>query len=158
LLGIAWRQVPLDHPDAVVGDESKLVFAGFAAFLDPPKESAGAALAAPKGSGVRVKIVTGDSELVIQHVCAQLRIPVTGVLTGKEIEQTDDSALRVRVEKANLSCRVNPSRKDRVILALKARGHVVGLSGRRGQRCAVAAIGGCGSVGGFGRRCRQGSG
>ena len=129
VLGIAWRQVPLDHSDAVIGDETELVFAGFAAFLDPPKESAGAALAALKESGVTVKIVTGDSELVTQHVCAQLNIPVTGVLTGKEIAQMDDSALRVRVEKANLFCRVNPSQKDRVILALKARGHVVGYLG-----------------------------
>ena len=129
VLGIAWRKVPLDHPHAVVSDESELVFAGFAGFLDPPKESAGAALAALKDSGVTVKIVTGDSELVTQHVCAQLNIPVTGVLTGKEIAQMDDSALRIRVETANLFCRVNPSQKDRVILALKARGHVVGYLG-----------------------------
>jgi Mg2+-importing ATPase len=107
VLGIAWRRVPLDHSDAVIGDETELVFAGFAGFLDPPKESAGAALAALKESGVTVKIVTGDSELVTQHVCAQLNIAVTGVLTGKEIAQMDDSALRVRVEKANLFCRVN---------------------------------------------------
>jgi Mg2+-importing ATPase len=66
---------------------------------------------------------------VTQHVCAQLNIPVLGVLTGKEIEQMDDYALRARVEKANLFCRVNPSQKDRVILALKARGHVVGYLG-----------------------------
>ena len=129
VLGIAWREVPPDHPHAVIGDEAELVFAGFAAFLDPPKESAGAALAALKDSGVTVKIVTGDSELVTQHVCAQLNIPVTGVLTGKEIEQMDDSALRVRVETANLFCRVNPAQKNRVILALKSRGHVVGYLG-----------------------------
>jgi Mg2+-importing ATPase len=129
VLGIAWREVPPDHPHAVIGDEAELVFAGFAAFLDPPKESAGAALAALTESGVTVKIVTGDSELVTQHVCAQLKIPVSGVLTGKEIAQMDDSALRVRVETANLFCRVNPSQKDRVILALKARGHVVGYLG-----------------------------
>jgi Mg2+-importing ATPase len=129
VLGIAWREVPLDHPHAVVGDESELIFAGFAGFLDPPKQSAGAALAALKDSGVTVKIVTGDSDLVTQHVCAQLNIPVTGVLTGKDIEAMDDHALRIRVEKANLFCRVNPSQKDRVILALKARGHVVGYLG-----------------------------
>jgi Mg2+-importing ATPase len=129
VLGIAWREVPPDHSDAVVGDETELVFVGFAGFLDPPKESAGAALAALKEWGVTVKIVTGDSELVTQHVCAQLNIPVTGVLTGKEIAQMDDSALRIRVGTANLFCRVNPSQKDRVILALRARGHVVGYLG-----------------------------
>lgn len=129
VLGIAWRTVPQDHSDAVIGDESDLVFAGFAGFLDPPKASAGTALAALKEWGVAVKIVTGDSELVTQHVCAELNIPVTGILTGKDIAQMDDPALRIKVETANLFCRVNPSQKDRVILALKARGHVVGYMG-----------------------------
>jgi len=129
LLGIAWRRVPSDHPHAVVGDETELVFEGFAGFLDPPKESAGSALAALSESGVKVKIVTGDSELVTQHVCASLHIAVEGVLTGKEISEMDDSALRVRVEQANLFCRVNPSQKDRIILALKAGDHVVGYLG-----------------------------
>jgi P-type Mg2+ transporter len=129
VLGIAWRNVPQDHSDAVIGDESDLVFAGFAGFLDPPKASAGTALAALKEWGVTVKIVTGDSELVTQHVCAELNIPVTGILIGKDIAQMDDSALRIKAETANLFCRVNPSQKDRVILALKARGHVVGYMG-----------------------------
>ncbi len=129
VLGIAWRQVPMEHSHAVVGDESELVLAGFAAFLDPPKESAAPALLALKRAGVAIKIVTGDSDLVTRHVCAQLKIPVTGLLTGKEIAQLGDQALRARVETTNLFCRVNPAQKNRVIQALKARGHVVGYLG-----------------------------
>jgi len=56
---------------------------------------------------------------VTQHVCGKLGIPVTGVLTGTEIQQLDDSALMVRVEQVNLFCRVAPVQKNRVILALK---------------------------------------
>jgi Mg2+-importing ATPase len=85
VLGIAWRQVALDHPHAVVSDETELVLAGFAAFLDPPKVSAAPALAALSQLGVSIKIVTGDSDLVTRHVCAELKIPVMGLLTGKEI-------------------------------------------------------------------------
>jgi Mg2+-importing ATPase len=129
VLGIAWRQVPLDHPHAVVSDETELVLAGFASFLDPPKASAAPALAALERVGVTIKIVTGDSDLVTRHVCTQLKIPVTGILTGKEIAQMDDSALRARAETANLFCRVNPAQKERVIHAIKARGHVVGYLG-----------------------------
>jgi Mg2+-importing ATPase len=129
VLGVAWRQVPSDHPHAVVDDETELTFVGFAAFLDPPKESAGAALQALAASGVTVKIITGDSELVTQHICTQLNLPVTGILTGKELAQLDDFALRARVEMANLFCRLNPAQKNRVILALKGRGHVVGYLG-----------------------------
>ena len=129
VLGIAWRQVGQEHSDAVIDDETDLVFAGFAGFLDPPKASAGQALAALQDSGVAVKIVTGDSELVTQHVCTELNIPVLGIVMGKDIEQMDDAALRVKVESANLFCRVNPGQKERVILALKGRGHVVGYLG-----------------------------
>ena len=129
VLGIAWRDVALDHPHAVVSDESELVFAGFAAFLDPPKASAAQALAALAESGVAVKIVTGDNERVTRHVCTQLGVAIEGVLTGTEVQALNDDALRARVEGVNLFCRVNPAQKNRIILALKSRGHVVGYLG-----------------------------
>ena len=129
VLGIAWRPVPPDHPHAIVNDESELVLAGFLAFIDPPKASAASALTALEKLGITIKIVTGDSDLVTRHVCVQLGIPVAGVLTGSELAQMDDHALQARAETVNLFCRVNPSQKNRVILALKARGHVVGYLG-----------------------------
>jgi len=129
VLAIAWRQVEADHPHAVVDDESKLVFAGFAAFLDPPKVSAKAALAGLAADNISVKIITGDNELVTQHIFAQLGIPITGVLTGAELQHMDDLALAARAEQVNLFCRVAPAQKNRIILALKRRGHVVGYLG-----------------------------
>ena len=128
-LGIAWRDVAQDQSHAVVSDESELVFAGFAAFLDPPTASAGRALSAMAASGVVVKIVTGDNERVTRHVCTELGVPIDGVLTGTEVAAMNDDALRARVESVNLFCRVNPAQKNRIILALKARGHVVGYLG-----------------------------
>jgi Mg2+-importing ATPase len=112
-----------------VGDETQLVFAGFAGFLDRPKEGAKKALAGLAADRVAVKVITGDNELVTQHICAQLDLPVTGVLTGVEIQQIGDQALSARVEQVNLFCRVTPAQKNRVILALKRRGHVVGYLG-----------------------------
>ena len=129
VLGIAWRDVAADHPHALVSDESELVFAGFAAFMDPPKASAGAALSAMAQSGVAVKILTGDNEQVTRHLCAQLGVEVHGVLNGSAVAALNDDALRARVDGVNLFCRVNPAQKNRIILALKARGHVVGYLG-----------------------------
>src|SRR5262245_61639910 len=129
VLGIAWKREGHDHHHAIVSDEAELVFAGFAAFLDPPKASAAPVLKALAESGVTVKVVTGDTELVTQHVCARLDLPVMGVLTGAEIAAMDDQALQVRVETADLFCRVTPVQKNRIILALKHRGHVVGYLG-----------------------------
>jgi Mg2+-importing ATPase len=129
VLGIAWRPEGLDHHHAVVDDETELVFAGFAAFLDPPKTSAAPALRALRDSGVAVKIVSGDNELVTQHVCTQLGLPVTAVLTGAEVAEMDDHALQARAETVTLFCRVTPVQKNRIVLALKRRGHVVGYLG-----------------------------
>jgi len=129
VLGIASREVGPDHAHAIVDDESELVFAGFAAFLDPPKASAAQAVKELARCNVKIKVVTGDNELVTQHVCGQLGLPIAGVLTGAEIERLDDPALQARVEKATLFCRVSPAQKNRIILALKHRGHTVGFLG-----------------------------
>jgi Mg2+-importing ATPase len=129
VLGIAFRQVGKDHDHASVSDETELVFAGFVAFLDPPKASAAKALAALVASGVAVKIVTGDNEPVTQHICTKLGVHVTGVLSGDEIAQLNDHALQARVDAVDVFCRVNPVQKNRIILALKSRGRVVGYLG-----------------------------
>lgn len=128
-LGVAWRRVATEQQDAIISDESSLVFTGFAAFLDPPKMGTGAALKSLNDSGVDIKIVTGDNELVTQHVCEQIGLPIKGILTGKQVAAMDDHALQVQVSRVNLFCRVTPAMKTRVLLALKQRGHTVGFLG-----------------------------
>lgn len=129
VLAIAWRQEETNCPHIGVCDEAKLVFSGFAAFLDPPKESAKKALADLAASGVAVKIVTGDNELVTKHICEQLGLPITEILTGADILKMDDQALVGQVDNVNLFCRATPAQKNRIILALKKRGHTVGYLG-----------------------------
>jgi len=129
VLGIAWKETARDRPHVAKDDEKDLVFAGFAAFEDPPKASAADAVRTLASSGVQVKIVTGDNELVTQHLCAELGLPVTGLLTGSEMSAMTDPALAARVEAVNLFCRVTPPQKSRVIQALRSRGHVVGYLG-----------------------------
>ncbi len=129
VLAIAQKPVPIDHPHAVVDYESALVLAGFAAFLDPPRESARQALKTLLAAGVDVKVLTGDSERVTQHICQVLELPIQGMVLGSEIERLDQSGLQARVSSANVFCRLNPAQKERVITALRARGHVVGYLG-----------------------------
>jgi Mg2+-importing ATPase len=129
LLGIAWRILEPGQSHASVEDETSLVFAGFAAFLDPPKPSAGDAVCALQNLGVRVKVVTGDNEFVTRRVCQDLGIAATEVLTGAEISTLDDDALAARAEDTVLFCRVTPAQKNRILLALKRRGHTVGFLG-----------------------------
>ena len=129
VLAIAWRMVPADHPHAVVTDETELVFAGFAAFLDAPKASAAAALASLVQHGIAIKVVSGDNELVTRHVCTAIGFDIVEVLNGPEMHRLSESAFGARAERANVFCRVTPAQKARLIGALKARGHVVGFLG-----------------------------
>ncbi|MGO9392156.1 magnesium-translocating P-type ATPase [Rhodoblastus sp.] len=128
-LGVAWREVEADRDQANIADETGLTFAGFLAFLDPPKAGAREALNALAELGVALKVVTGDNELVTRHVCGELGLKIGGTLTGPEVEVLTDEALQARVDETTLFCRVTPPQKSRIITALRRRGHVVGYLG-----------------------------
>lgn len=128
-LGLASRVVDANLQSAHITDETDLVFSGFAVFLDPPKTSAGATIRAMAASGVAVKVLTGDNELVSRHVFGEIGVPITGVLTGDALSHLSDEALIGQITRTNLFCRVNPQQKLRVLLALKRLGHVVGYMG-----------------------------
>jgi len=129
VLGVAWREVEPKRDHAGIEDESELTFAGFAAFLDPPKVSARPALDALASLGVSVKIVTGDNERVTRHVCEALGISIEGVINGPELAELSDEALAARLAGTTLFCRVTPPQKARITRALRRQGHVVGFLG-----------------------------
>ena len=129
VLAVAWREVEADRQHAGIADESDLTFAGFLAFLDPPKAGAREALTALAKLGVAVKVVTGDNEQVTRHVCGELGLKVAGTLTGSELSDLTDEALTARLDDTTLFCRVTPPQKSRVIAALRRKGNVVGYLG-----------------------------
>ena len=109
--------------------EAELCLVGLAAFLDPPRPDASETLAALHDSGVSVKILTGDNELVARKVCQEVGLPVDRMLLGVEIDRLNDDALAVQAQQIVLFARLSPSQKNRVISCLRSRGHVVGYLG-----------------------------
>ena len=127
VLGIASRAV---EGDAIApSEEDKLTFAGFALFVDPPKRDAADAVRALAEAGVEVKILSGDNERITRHVCTEIGIPIHGVLTGQDVSRLSEEALRAKAVSVNLFCRVTPQQKERILLALKRAGRVVGFLG-----------------------------
>ena len=118
-----------DHATAVGRRRGGLVFAGFAVFLDPPKASARATIQALGTDGVTVKLLTGDNEQVTRHVLREIGVTVTGVLTGDELRAHAGGGAVGQLRRINLFCRVTPQQKQRILLALKRIGHVVGFLG-----------------------------
>jgi Mg2+-importing ATPase len=128
VLGVACREVPPQAAYTTV-DEREMVLAGFVAFFDPPMPGVGEAIQALQRDGVTVKILTGDNELVARHVCSQVGLDGERIVLGDELAQMTDGALAAVVEQTNVFARVSPAQKNRIILALNSRNHVVGFLG-----------------------------
>ncbi|MEP7341757.1 MAG: magnesium-translocating P-type ATPase, partial [Acidobacteriota bacterium] len=128
VLAVASRQLP-QQAAYRLADEKDLVLAGFLAFSDPPLADAAESLESLRRDGVRVKILTGDSELVARHICSQVGLDAKHIVLGNELDRMSDSALAAVAEKTIVFARVSPVQKHRIILALKGRGHVVGYLG-----------------------------
>ncbi len=110
-------------------DECDLILNGYVAFLDPPKETAKAAIKALEGHGISVKVVTGDNDLVARKVCKEVGLSTEFVLLGSDVEQLTDDQLADAVERTTLFARVSPAHKQRIITALQSRQHTVGFMG-----------------------------
>jgi len=110
-------------------DERELVLTGYVAFLDPPKDTAARALEALDKHGVAVKILTGDNHLVSRKVCKDVGLSADPMLLGGDVEKMSDAELAEAAEKVALFARLSPAHKERVISALRGKGHVVGFMG-----------------------------
>ena len=112
-----------------VQDESDMVLIGFVGFLDPPKESAGPAIAALKNHGVRTVVLTGDSEGVAVNICGRLGIGTEMTLTGAQVEKMSDEELAAACEKCDIFSKLSPYQKQRVVKTFQTNGHTVGYMG-----------------------------
>jgi Mg2+-importing ATPase len=128
VLGVASKAVPA-KPAYSREDEADLVFEGFLLFFDPPKPGVSETIAELARLGVQLKIITGDNRLVAMHTAKAVGLEVTGLMTGAEVDDMRSGGLMHRAEKTNLFAEVDPNQKERIILALKKTGHVVGYMG-----------------------------
>lgn len=128
VIAVAYRVVP-EQSAYRVDEEHDLVLAGFLCFIDPPLEDAGAMIQSLQTAGVIIKIISGDNELVANHVCRAVGLDPGKIILGEQVDHMTDTALGQVAEQARIFARVTPGQKQRIILALRARGHVVGYIG-----------------------------
>ena len=110
-------------------DESGMILHGYLAFLDPPKETAAPAIKALQAHGVTVKVLTGDNELVTHKICQVVGLDAEHMMLGSEVEQLSDDDLAVRSEQTTIFARLSPAHKQRIVRALRSKGHTVGFMG-----------------------------
>jgi len=131
VLLLATRDIPKPQTKGQykTADERDLVIRGFLTFLDPPKETAGPAIAALRDIGVTVKVLTGDNAVVTCKICREVGLEPGLPLLGQDIEHMDDATLKLRVEERTVFAKLTPLQKSRVLKALQSNGHTVGFLG-----------------------------
>ncbi len=128
VLAVAMKKVQ-KKKNYVVEDEQECTFVGLMAFFDPPKQTAKEALYILQQQGTHVKILTGDNEFVTKRVCEELELPVEKIMVGSTVKSMSDSELEKYVTQTTIFARLTPTDKERIILALKKNGNVVGYLG-----------------------------
>jgi len=129
VVAVAIRELLPRKDSYSVADELALTLVGYIAFLDPPKETTRPALTALHESGVEVKILTGDNELVTQKICREVGLSIRGVVLGDKIDAMSDAKLAAVAQTANVFAKLSPSQKERIVRTLREAGHVVGFMG-----------------------------
>jgi Mg2+-importing ATPase len=128
VLAVARRNLGAS-PDISREDEKDMTFVGFLVFADPPKPGINETLQGLSRLGVRVKMITGDNALVAASVARQVGLIAERVMTGKDLHALSDEALRVQVDSVDVFAEIEPNQKERIILALRKAGNVVGYMG-----------------------------
>ena len=128
VLGIAYREFNTKN---VINreDENNLIFLGFLTFYSPPKPKVKETLDRLADLGIEVKIITGDNRSVAISLFKQLGREQINILTGSEIRLMTDEALMNQINKVDAFAEVEPNQKERLIIALKKAGNVVGYMG-----------------------------
>ncbi|MGA3245867.1 MAG: magnesium-translocating P-type ATPase [Bacteroidota bacterium] len=127
-LGVAFKnmgsesRISKDH-------EAGMTFSGFLVLFDPPKARIIETITSLKNLGVTLKVITGDNHLVAANVSEQMGLSNRQILTGRELGRLSDAALLKRVSEVNIFAEIEPNQKERIILALRKAGNVVGYMG-----------------------------
>jgi len=127
-LGIAYKDV---GSNTVISreEEADMTFLGFLILFDPPKPGIIETIRQLKHLGVSLKIITGDNRLLAANVSQQVELLNSRILTGGDLHQMSDEALLKQVNEVDVFAEVDPNHKERIILALRKAGHVVGYMG-----------------------------
>jgi len=129
VIGICYKYINQDILKIDRSYENEMIFLGFIILHDPLKENIKQSISNLKKIGISLKIITGDNQYASKYIAAQLGIDSSKILTGREINNLYGGALINKVNNINIFTEVEPNQKERIILALKKSGNVVGYIG-----------------------------
>ncbi len=127
-LGIAYRDLGTETR-ITKGHEVDMTFLGFLVLADPEKPEILETIAELRRLGISLKMISGDNHCVAAYVGSKVGLAGAEALTGSELREMGNEALAVRAREVDIFAEVEPNQKERIILALKKSGNVVGFMG-----------------------------
>jgi calcium-translocating P-type ATPase len=130
VLALAWRRLDADAP--LPTDEADLVFLGLVGFEDPARPGVVEAVAATRAAGIKVIVTTGDHPHTTVALAREIGLvgEAPRVVTGDRLRHLSDSQLQLLLDAPEIIfARLAADQKLRIVRTLKARGHVVAVTG-----------------------------
>ncbi len=128
VVGVAYRDMGARN-EIAKEDEKEMTFLGLLALFDPIKPGTIETIQGLRKLGISLKVITGDNRLVAAHISRQAGLSSENILTGPDLVKMSLDALRRRVDEVEVFAEIEPNQKERLILALRQAGHVVGYIG-----------------------------
>lgn len=129
VLAMAYKDFSKQATDILLEEaENDLVFVGFTAMMDPPRPEVAPAISECQQAGIRVIMITGDSELTAGAVGGMIGLSGETLDATKLAELTDEE-LSEKLQHVSIFSRIAPQDKLRIIRLLKAQGHIVAMTG-----------------------------
>jgi P-type Mg2+ transporter len=128
ILGVAYQEFSAAL-DITKANEENMIFLGCLVFFDPPKSDIADTIQNLSRLGVSLKMITGDNHAVAAYISEKMGVAEPKILTGQQLGHLSDEALLQQVNDVNVFAEVEPNQKERIIIALKKAGNVVGYIG-----------------------------
>ncbi len=129
VLGVARAKLKPEQAWPEQQHDIEFSFVGLLGLQDPLRADAAEAIAQCHAAGIRVVMITGDHARTAQAIARELDLPSEQVLTGSELDNLTDEALRARLRDVQICARIVPQQKLRIVEAFKANSEIVAMTG-----------------------------
>jgi Mg2+-importing ATPase len=128
VIGVCYKDVTGD-PVINKDNELEMIFLGFVVLYDPPKKGIIDSINELRKTGITLKIITGDNNLVAKYLATSIGLSSNQILTGHDLYNLTDEALQRKVADVDIYAEIVPAQKERIVKALQKSGNAVGYLG-----------------------------
>mgnify|MGYP001306892377 CR=1 FL=1 len=108
------------------GDCRAIAWIAFADELRPKSQET---LESFRKSGISLKVISGDNPNTVAALAKQAGLSHAAAISGLDLEEMSDTQLADAAEANDIFGRITPQQKERLVQALRSRGHYVAMIG-----------------------------